>query len=349
MSFCRNLYISIFYPFGIIGIFGVPLNSICVVCFIQLLCRQVRSRRRASQNGATSGSMGNNMFKFLLVKSVIDTLSSAINLFGFFSLSQTYLLGQVVYSSYIDNFILYTMELCSSNLEVGVTFDCWLSIGPTSTSRVIWFFLSNYFFYLFSALSLVYGVVFNTAFWLAVNRESKSLNSSSYQIESNRTYFYVGYESFYYTGIHSAFNLAYYFLRDMITSVLIIILNLLILGKIRKISRLSRKNTATSLTTQQQSKERAERKKSYMIIAISINYSVAHSAALLYPIYSFLYHGNYPDRYQCYSAIIQYLGQVAYSINIVFYYFFNSRFRSILNNNLKLVFVTPFRHLFTSS
>lgn len=109
MSFCSDLFDSLL-PFAIIGLVGLILNAMSVLCFTHLVLESRKLVKRHTQQSAGASSPIRNMVSFLFLKSVLDTIGSCINLLCFVVIgSSPRSLRYNIYLVYLINFLLYLL------------------------------------------------------------------------------------------------------------------------------------------------------------------------------------------------------------------------------------------------
>lgn len=105
MSTCTNQLLS----FGIIGSIGFPLNLMSAVCFSRLYLEADHASKRQQSGTSSVGSSISNMLLCLLLKSILDTLCSCINLasLAFLQIYTSYAFS--IYQIYFLDISLYIL------------------------------------------------------------------------------------------------------------------------------------------------------------------------------------------------------------------------------------------------
>jgi hypothetical protein len=297
-----NLYIM-----NTINIFGIIANFICIIIFTKII--------------KTTQSTG-NMYKYFLMKSIMDLLSLFINSFEYFKhcsnceATNSYLLQ--IWFIWFYMYLSNVAEIASVIFEIAAIFDCFITI-----KSILNFCQTNLFFHLFSITLIVINVIINLMFPLGYQIESKiENNETSYRSDKNE----FGKASF------SSLNFFNSLIKDVIFFIILFILNLMILTLLKRTTdrrRALAKNNNNLLSTS----ESAERRKLIMITATSLNYMFGHFPSLIWSFHLILAKGV--DN--CYFIYLLLFYYISIADSIFFYFFFNNIFKKNLIESIPFI------------
>jgi hypothetical protein len=290
---------------------GIIFNTWCVAVFAMI------ARRK-------DNSPNSHMFKYLLLKAVHDDVQFLIQIFA----PLYYCTGCLTYQTYASQvwyiwFYYYVEcinELCSGFYEVAATLDCLLTINQKLECCK-----KNLVFYIVSVSVFAFAALFYTFFLFNFTIVKYTRVIGDYQNKTtgvvNQTVqqFYVyEYSEFSTSSANIILKRAHGVLRDVVTLVVLVILNVMIMLTVRQSvnsrRRLTNNNTNASA-----------RNVTIMIVVIGCNYLCGHVTSFVK--YLFLIDSPSPFR-SCFTAISELLFYLSYLTPFFIYFAFNRVFRS---------------------
>jgi hypothetical protein len=236
-----------------------------------------------------------NMFRYFFLKSINDLIylisqqSSWISKCLDCSLKYLYSINilQTVFYWYIAEVTL----LSSGLLDLVATFDCYNLI-----TQKYQFFLTKKSFYILSvtiyAISIIFEL-FYTVNW-----------------EQSPTFFKI-------------LHLINLITRDFLILITIVILNMMILYKMKQVTKNRQAIANHSQDVLIINSQNAERNKIKMIVSVGLNFFILHFGNILDQIFYFSYH------FKCLELLIFLLFDMTYYNSIIFYLCFNNTFNRI--------------------
>jgi hypothetical protein len=300
------------YLKNFLNIFGIITNGLCIIIFIKILKR-------------TQINQG-NMFKYLLMKSVMDFLNFVSNSFEYFyqcsnncRTSSTFII-QIWYVWFYAYFE-YIFETVSAIFEIAATFDCYININTKLKCLQ-----TNVFFYIFSfsiiIINCIYYLIFPLGFVIKTRLEVDLNDNETF------SYNYHEYNDFGDSPIYFDLYFVDSLIRDGIFFIILFILNVMILMLLKRATERKRmlvhNNTNSNILL---SSQNAQRKKMIMIISTGLNYMIGHfSYFVLTVLYTF-----YKDfKFFCFYQYVYFVYFLSYADGIFFYFFFNNIFKRFL-------------------
>jgi hypothetical protein len=284
----------------VLFIIGIITNSICIFVFSIIIIKQ-----HQQQHG--------NMFKYLLLKSIVDLLFSFINILDYFNVCQSSNeLICVLVHIWVFKYLQITIATLSIVFEVAATVDCYININ-----RKLLCCQNNQFFYSFSILTIILLFLFYLVYPLSF--VVVKLNLDYYKIEKSK------FGMFFY-HLNPAFLDS--LLRDFVLFIILVVLNLLILISLMKATQhrrlilVSNSNNNTSMLT---SSQKAERRKMIMILATGSNYMIGHFPNFIW--YFLQSYFNIPPN--CNIIFVDFFLNLSYVDGIFLYFFFNNIFKQV--------------------
>lgn len=316
MSSCPNVISKYIIP--IISGFGVLLNFFNIVIFSIIL---------------TKGKQANSVFKYLLAKSISDTLQFVFQILSPIYYSDNVYLSKSYFSQvwYIWFYYYgeYITELCSDFLDLLATFDCYVNLK--TINKKLQFLQTNKFFFCLLAFILVYSCGFYTFSIF----EFKIVDF--YQnITNNKTEwigFDIDYTDFHRSADVKIIKMVHTIVRDVVISVALMILNVLIFNFIKsslnfKMNKSGSKNRKTL--------ERSRNRNRIMVIAIGLSHVIGHLPLIVYH----LPFNKVGPVWNCFTYVSIVLFLLSYTSGFFIYFIFNRSFSSNAKNILCF-----FRHL----
>jgi hypothetical protein len=296
-------------------------NFICFIIFIRIL----KMTRRGESN---------QMYKYLLIKSICDMLP------GFFSLllplyecekclakktywMQIWLIGFYYYLTSI-------FYMGSGAFEIVASFDCAISIENKlkwCQSRVS-FIVTTGSIFIFLGSFYSYHIFTNE---ISVNQYSSFNNGTEVKY-----FIYSTVQLYTYRNLTLAFLKAERFLRDFVVLFILLIINTFILFKMIQIRKRKSRLQSTSRSSTVIMAERAENRKIKMITFLCVTFIFGHFPFIIYQLFR-TFHRPW-ENFLVFSEIFF---SFSFITPITAYYFFNKKF--------KLFFLKPFRRNATRS
>jgi hypothetical protein len=289
------------YIMNIVSIFGIIANLICIMIFIKII--------------KTTQSQG-NMYKYFLMKSIMDCLTLIINSFQYLKycsncdMAHSYLI-QIWYIWFYFYFA-YIVESSSVIFEMAAILDCYIRI-----KSIFKCCQTNLFFYLFCIFVIAINVIINLLMPLSFQITSEIGNN-------NETFYNADYNDF---GKSSYASISFFnsLIKDGLFFLIIFILNVMILTLLKSTTD-RRRSLGGNNNTLSSTSLVAERKKIIMIAATGLNYMIGHFP-IIYWCVSFAFSN---ETLNCYSLFFLVLYYISFADSIFFYFFFNNIFKKIL-------------------
>jgi hypothetical protein len=283
-------------------IIGIFTNCICIIVFSIIIKRQ---------------SAQGNMFKYLLIKSIMDfsvCLTKTLN-FSKICVTNRPSLFCILMYILIYEYVQMCFQLLSIVFEIAATFDCYININ-----RKLNCCQTKLYFYLFSIFLFISSSSVYLIFPLQYKIEKMDTNQSSYYfLELSK--FGISLTYFQY---HYFVNLL---IRDCTLFSLLVLLNLMILYSLYKTTarrrNLAGNNSNNALLI---SSINAERRKMMMIVATGLNFMIGHFPNF---VWNFCY-DFFDINFECAFNYIKLLFDLSYVDSIIFYFIFNNVFKKIL-------------------
>jgi hypothetical protein len=242
-----------------VSVLGVPTNVYCIVVFSLII------RHERQLNG--------HMFKYLLLKSVHDTIQFIVNSFAPLVFctdcptSRTY--AAQIWFIWFYFYVECINELCSALFEVAATLDCLINLNM----KFEWC-KKNVVFYVTSAVITIYPCIYYI-FW--------GYEFNIVKVTTNTTSFYTyEYAEFSYTKTSFALRLMHGLFRDGVCMIVLVILNVLILLTMKQSFKRKRRMTAATspstvtVASSSTAAHNAERNVIIMIVLNGVNYFAGH-------------------------------------------------------------------------
>jgi hypothetical protein len=292
----------------IINIMSFLMNFICVLVFLKVL------KNKRSANEPASSSI---MYKYLLLKSICDTVSSIIQMTVLIFKENNYY-GYLIRSIWSLVFYLYFSQsfyLASGFFEIAATFNCAVSIE----NKLKWL-QTKLSFYITTIGLFAFCFVYQSFYFIFKHIQTKELINNS-----TVTIFYFINDSFLYYKTEQNFEFSTSIIRDLVCLLILIILNAFILFKMIQIRRRRSHLQSNSQSANQLNSRRAEHRKIKMILFLFIVYALGHLPFTLV-------HLNLLDpiirNYVIYYAKI--FLAISYSTSFFIYFFFDKKFNSVI-------------------
>jgi hypothetical protein len=276
---------------------GFVFNLICVWVFVQLI------------RGKSSKS---DMFKYLLVKSICDSLYSFRMILKFIFNYQAFNVEKYFVWQLIQLLILYyfgfIVQLVTVLCDIAATFNRFRTITQK-------FKFMNKFSYLISIVGFfAYASMFYSHKFFEHNIQKVSIKNST---ESN---YLLNSNEHFEKNYQQIFGLIHSLVRDGLCVAILLLLNILLLIYLK--NTFKKKKQMLSLKKNEK-KERAEMKITLMIISTGIISIISHGVLL----YSYIERNRVS---KCALFAIYFIYDFAFCINILIYLLFNKNFNRYL-------------------
>jgi hypothetical protein len=310
-SFHSNLYFIVNkYIIVVLAFISFITNMICCLIFVKML--KTINRRDTNQ-----------MFKYLLIKSVCDMLPGVFNLLlplyscdnGCF-IQYTYFIQ--IWYIWFHNYLSHVFYMASGFLDIAASFDCAISIEGKfkwCQERVSFIIINSFIF--ITCICFYSFQIFS---------ETIIEYSSFSNITETVHYTYSSSQLFKYRKIYLKFLMAERFLRDFIVLIILVIINLFILNKMIQI-RKRKSQLQTTRTSNVIEAERAENRKIKMIAFLCIIFICGHFPFVIYDIF-----GKSGVRWQIFELFSQILFHFSFPTPIIVYFLFNEKFKLFFFN-----------------
>jgi hypothetical protein len=289
-----------------VNLVGLITNSICILVFSTIL---------------KNNSQPSNMFGYFLVKSINDFMFFLIIQYEWIfycgSCESKYSYFSQIWYIYIWFYLAETLLLASNILEIVASIDCYILL-----TNKFQFFRTKLSFYLSNIVIYVFSLIYNTFF----------LFENEMFIKDENKYYHRRNEN----TIFDKIDIVDVILREYLVMSILVVVNTLILRVIRKMfmNRRNMNENATSVIKAM----KAQRKKFFMIISMSINFFMLH---LFYNLNRIPFINNIVNCKQRYFELTY---NITYSNGIIFYIFFNKNFRKTFFDYLTLKKLRSSRH-----
>jgi hypothetical protein len=273
------------------------LNLFCTLVYFKLL-RFLKDKN------------SNDLFKYLFIKSIVDTYLSFLMILQFIFNDTKYsqqlgvnrVYGLKVFNLIFGFYFLFSLELISIMLEVAATFNRYralkfrLKIFDKIQFKyvILCMFVYSFGFYVYKFVSR--QVVPNTQY-----------NTTEFQYKD--------------TDLEAKMGYMHTIVRDGLCVFAIILLNILTMYELKSI--LMKKNVLTNSSSSDKT-QNLEKRLTLMVICMS---SIAFSGHSLMLLQYFSHKDSFFKKNGCFYTITQLLFWFSYQINFFVYYFFNLKFR----------------------
>jgi hypothetical protein len=292
----------------IINIISFLMNIVCVLVFLKVL----KNKRRANEPASSS-----IMYKYLLLKSICDTISSFIQISVLIFKEKNYsesLVRSIWYLCF-DLYLTRSFYLASGFFEIAATFNCAISIE----NKLKWL-QTKLSFYITTIGLFAFCFVYQSFYFIFKRIQTKeSIKNTTVTIS-----YYIN-DSVLNYKIEQNFELSTFIIRDLVCLLILIILNAFILFKMVQIRKRRHHLQSNSQSANRLNSRRAENRKIKMIVSLFIIYAFGHLP------YTFV-HLNLLDisihNYAIYYSEI--FLAISYSTSFVVYSFFDNKFNSVI-------------------
>jgi hypothetical protein len=309
---------------------GIIANTWCVAVFAMIIYKERHN---------------NHMFKYLLLKALHDDIQFLIQIFAplyYCSTCSTYqTYASQIWYIWFYYYVECVNELCSGFYEVAAAFDCLININKKfeCCKKNLYFYVISVAVFVFSAVYYIFFLYnFKITGYVRVIDAYFDANLNTTVANQTREYFLYEYTEFASTDLSKVFSRGHGMLRDVITLVVLVILNGMILLTIKRSVQMKKNMTMSGGNAQQQAAvvkrpkhgsvraaEEAQRNVTIMIVLIGINYFGGHFTSFVR--YLFLVDKPSPFR-SCFVAISEFLFYLSYVTPFFIYFGYNKVFRA---------------------
>jgi hypothetical protein len=240
------------------------------------------------------------------------------------------------------------------------------------------FLLTRKTFYVTMVLATAFSVVININQFLGqyvakisfpLSMKNETVGNTTTLVTEYFNFYYIGTrEDIYFSQASNYWSIIKYLFRDLGITITLLVVNLLILEQMGqstkrrlKMAGAHKKANAAPTTTitatltvvndnasepamsvtasrSVMAAQKAERKRSIMIVLTGVNYIVGHSLNVVH-IYNIFFLISIDPLWYCISIVAKILISLAYTTPLLFYYFFNTHFYKFTNANLKRLII----------
>jgi hypothetical protein len=301
-----------FVILSIINLISFLMNFISVLVFLKIL----KDKRRTNERESSS-----LMYKYLLFKSICDTISSLIKILIIFfksNIDRSTLIGSI-WTLFFDFYFTQSFYLASGFFEIAATFNCAISIE----NKLKWL-QTKLSFYITTIGLFAFCFVYQSFYFVFKHIEkSESFN--------NKTSYYIN-DNYKYYSILENFELSTLIIRDLVCLVLLVIINTFILFKMVQIRKRRSHLQSNSQSANRISSRQAEYRKIKMIVSLFIVYTLGHLPFILFQLGVFTYNMKLDNYGRFYTEIIL---TISLSASFFIYTFFDKKFNRVLLNIFK--------------
>jgi hypothetical protein len=306
-----NLYKGRYNIFVAFHLVSLITNIICLIVFIKI----IKTMRNQDSN---------QMFKYLLIKSICDMLPGMFNLlepiYYYPIINESYFMQ--VWYIWFNHYLSNVFYLASGLFEIAASFDCAISIENNLKwcRNKLSFIITTLMIFTFCASFLSYHVF-----------SLKILRITFYQKDGNETrikYFaYSSAQLFKYRTLTIKLERIEIFIRDFVVLIILLIINIFIIFKMVQIRKrkahLQNTRNVTVIAA-----ERAENRKIKMILFLCIFYMFGHFPHSI----NYIFFTTAGYEIELISFILFY---ISYSFPLLAYYLFNQKFKFFISNAFK--------------
>jgi hypothetical protein len=303
-------YVIEIYVVTVLYASSFVLNLICSIGFI-IVIKSMRHQHQSS----------NQMFKYLLLKSLCDMLSGLIRIlwpiYFYSKLRQKYFIQvwYIWFHEYLSN-VLY---LASGMFEIAASFDCAISIEKKMKwcqSRIT-FYVTTFLIFAFCASLLSYEI------FIYIITDDYHYNKDEVLVHSYHVSRLVSYSKLIFKMV-----VVKGFIRDFIPLFVLMIINLFILFKMVQI-RKRKAHLQTSRNSTVIAAEKAENRKVKMITFLFLIFIIGHFPYFIIDILEkYTLSSDFFFNFETFCNICL---NISLLTPIISYYLFNQKFKSIFS------------------
>jgi hypothetical protein len=309
-----NLYEERYYIFLVLRVISLITNMICSIIFIKIL--------RTTRN---QGS--NQMFKYLLIKSICDMLPGIFNLlepfykYSITASTQIYLMQ--VWFIWFNQYLSNVLYMASGLFEIAASFDCAISIENNLRwcRKQISFIIIVLMIFIFCASTLSYRVFC----WRIIKNIYNEIGVNGKETE------YFDYHVVHlikFRKLVLKLEAAEIYIRNFAILIILIIINIFIIFKMVQI-RKRKTQLQSTRNANVIAAERAENRKIKMITFLFILFMLGHFPLTL----NYIFFSEFEFIRDMICEICFY---ISYSTPLIAYYLFNQKFKHFLSKAFKI-------------
>jgi hypothetical protein len=290
------------YAVPIVSVIGFIFNLLSTIVFSLII-----------KNG-----LRDDMYKYLLLKSICETLGCFFNLMSFntigFKAISTYI--YTVWQIWFENYIIKALFMASTGFEIAATFNCAISIEK----KMKWCQKRlSFWLWVVFILVLSFGVEIFPVF---INYIQEFTFIDQFNKTSHK---YVVWPNLLYMKSYGKFGLAENIFKEVLFFLILLSLNFYILFKLIQIGR--RKKRLNTNSSNVQNSTRAENRKKTMIIFLFLIFLFGHLPIVIY----YLVNRSWgaPSSWIHFLICGEILFYFSYSTSFFVYFAFNNIFRRL--------------------
>jgi hypothetical protein len=305
-KFFKNKVQYVILP--IIYLISFLINFVSVLVFLKVL----KNKRRANEPASSS-----IMYKYLLLKSICDTLTGPIQISVLIFKDNNYwnTISRCIWSLVFYLYFSQSFYLASGFFEIAAAFNCAISIE----NKLKWL-QTKLSFYITTIGLFAFCFVYQSFYFICkyIDKYESSYNNIvtvTYSLKDKIKYF----------DIEQNFELSTSIIRDLVCLVFLVILNGFILFKMVQIRKRRSHLQSNSQSANRLNSRRAENRKIKMIVSLFIIYALGHLP------YTFV-HLNLLSPLVLNYAIYydQIFLAISYSTSFFVYFCFDIKFNSVI-------------------
>jgi hypothetical protein len=306
-----------------ISLIGMIANIICIITFYILL----RSLKNAYEH---------QMYKYFFVKAICDFLPFLILAFHpvYYQFSNVEFASPYfmqIWYIYFKSYLSYILRLSSQLMEIMATFNCAISINKSMqwcNSRIVFFWANIIIFTYCSVFHLYIVFIFKIC---PVNETTTTVNLNETIVYHKHSQYYLCRSDFYNSTVATVFESIQTSMRDFLSLIVIVALNLWILIGLKKYRKKKEKemNQKISIQIFRNKAQIVQRQKIKMIMFLCINYILGRIMVLVY-YFSF---DRTSSLWSCWLQVGSLLLYASYATPILIYTSCNDQFKAVLKDN----------------
>lgn len=301
----KFIFITVYYVQNIINSAGIITNIICILTFYSILNKN-------------KNIINNNVFRYLLLKSLISAIWFIIDLFSLIWYCENCTIRNSYFMQLWFIYLYYTVEdsifLLVGLIDILAAFDCLITIRNKLNS-----FRTVKFFYILTSILLIFTFALETFNSMSFQITKSITITNKTNVKISQTYKVVQKKKY-----SNHILLVQSFFKDFLVIILLFLFNLLIYYTIRRIARIRKRNQPNSMLVE--NGINAEKNISKLILYSFLNSLLGH---LLSITLSIMVNFQYKD-YFCLENFNWLLNSLSLVMPIFIYYFFNKLFKKYI-------------------
>jgi hypothetical protein len=297
---CRHNTVLIFiryYLTRFVIVIGIFLNAICVLVYTKILM-------------INDSRVSGNMYKYLLIKSINDTLFFICHISEVFiyceGCGNVQTLFILTWKVWIYEYLKNITILMSCFCEMIITLECYVFI-----KKGFKFIFKNSFFIVIILVFLIFSSTFSSYILRVDIKPINNLTNETYEVVP----------TLFYEEWSETFEMIEIIIADYTPLMVLLLINILIKISMKNVSR---KNSITERRFQ------VEQTKAKFIIFTSINFIIGHTPIAIYN--SPIPNQSFSCFWTCYVYVAWFIFLIFLSTPFYVYYSFSLKFRNALNS-----------------